>query len=157
MTTATSSLLREPIPSDQYSGVVRSYELHRSDILSLRDDDASLFLNPLGEDLPQLLKRISSGHSIDWDDQHRFGQLTTDAQDAEETLLGRIYEGEYEPELPETWHASDWLAEYDIEPDDTAASLLASADPEGVRIWGGEAAIQKIIDVRAAQNTREDP
>ena len=153
---ATSSLSGDGQPIDEYYGIVCSYELHCADFLSLRDDDGSLFLDPLGEDLPQLLERISSGHSVDWDDQQRIVRLTADAQDAVETLIQRIDDVEYERELPQMWHADEWLSEYDFEPDDTAASLLAAADPEGVRIWGGEAAIQEVIAERAANNTSEE-
>ena len=43
------------------------------------------------------------------------------------------------------WRAADWLGEEPVEPHQTGATLLAEAEADDVRIWGGEAELDSAL------------
>ena len=139
------------IPTDVWLRRSLRYELARRDLLVLRNEDAAKILNRLGEDLLELLDRIASGHSIEWDDTNLVGRLDDAADAAHWELVSRIARCD-DPfaDVPETWSAGVWIGDDGIlEPDDTAESLLAEAELSGgVRIWGGVDAMRRELEAR---------
>ena len=109
-------------------------------------------MEALGGDLGELLDRIARGHSEEWDGNNTVGTLTADAQEAEEELVDRINEAEFE--LPNTWLAGEWL-DGDPHDDETAEILLEIAESDGIRIWKGKEALQEALNAARADNNSE--
>ena len=94
------------VPDEIWNKRVLSYELGRASIAVLRDDDRDRFVEPLGDDLPELLARIAGGHSIGWNGRNLAGEFTPDAWEAHEELENRIENAENS--MPETLYAREF-------------------------------------------------
>ena len=112
-----------------------------ADLLSYRDDDAGRLLQIIEDaGIPALLARIDAGHSVEWDGSNHRGRFTDDAEAALEQLthiVDQSVSGLVE-EIGGCWRAADWIGDEPVEPHQTGATLLAEAEAEGARIWGGE-------------------
>ena len=143
---AETSGLSDGVSSEVYHRHTLSYELHRANLLVLRDEDKPKILALLGTDLPELLQRIANGHSIEFDGRNRVGVLTPDAQQASDTLLERIDSAEYDEAFPSALDADEWLGEslHEIV-HKTPEAILAESEEQGVRIWGGACAVSAVL------------
>ena len=140
--------LSDAIPASEYYEIDRTYELCRTDFVTLNDNDAKGILDSLGKALLPLLERIRNGHSVEWDVNRHVGHLTPDALTAHDNLQALIEHTDVD--LPETWFFGDWIGMEEIG-DSTATELMEQAAADGIRIWGGVAKIQETIDCMQAQ------
>ena len=131
------------VPAERFHSIELRYELHCTGLLCLREGDEHEILSQLGDDLKELLDRISGGHSVEWDGNNHVGRLDSDAAEAAETLEERIADVSFD--FANTWTATDWLSD-SIEPGDTTESVWTQAENERVRIWGGKAAVNAVLD-----------
>lgn len=110
-------------------------------------------VNQLLEDIKPLAERIAAGHRVVWDGSNHVGKLDEDASEAEEELEYLL--DQYVPE-DGPWMAEDWLQDADFseltadttdeELSKIAEEWLSVAKSDGVAIWGGARAIERVLE-----------
>ena len=137
-------------PVEEWHNRVRVYQLASTQGCTCYDADA--VREWLEQHVP-LLKRITAGHSVEWNGKNNVGCLTDDAKDAEEDLELAIEDANssFHSDLA-AWEAGEWLAAASVEElvGGTGETLYAEARGDDVVIIGGAEALQEALDEKRA-------